>query len=61
LTEPGELLKVVAPWLTDFGNWIFGALIGLDLVILGAIRPQLHLHGLIKSRGSAQLSQRPGS
>jgi hypothetical protein len=37
LTEPGELLKAVAPWLTDFGSWIFGALIGFDLVILGAI------------------------
>ena len=36
-SRPGELLNLVAPWLTDFGNWIFGALIGFNLVILGAI------------------------
>ena len=31
-----EFLAVAAPWLADFGSWIFGALIALNLVILGA-------------------------
>ena len=32
-----EFLEGVGPWLTELGNWIFGGLIGFNLVILGAV------------------------
>ena len=35
--DDNGLLATLAPWLTDFGNWIFGALIAFDLVVLGAV------------------------
>ena len=38
-TEVGlaQVLSGLAPWLVELGNWIFGALIGFNLVILGAV------------------------
>ena len=31
------LVERITPWLLDLGNWIFGALIAFNLVILGAL------------------------
>jgi hypothetical protein len=38
-TEAGlvKLVERIAPWLLDLGNWIFGALIAFDLLILSAL------------------------
>jgi hypothetical protein len=33
----GKLVEMITPWLLDLGNWIFGALIAFNLVILGAL------------------------
>ena len=33
----GKLVERITPWLLDLGNWIFGALIAFNLVILGAL------------------------
>lgn len=32
-----NLLETITPWLLDLGNWIFGALIALNILILGAL------------------------
>ena len=32
-----QLLDSVTPWLLDLGSWTFGALIALNLVVLGAL------------------------
>ena len=38
-TEAGlvKLVERITPWLLDLGNWIFGALIAFDLLILSAL------------------------
>jgi hypothetical protein len=38
-TEAGlvKLVDRITPWLLDLGNWIFGALIAFDLLILSAL------------------------
>lgn len=33
----GRVLDAIAPWLLELGSWIFGALIALDLLIVGAL------------------------
>jgi hypothetical protein len=33
----GKLVEMITPWLLDLGNWIFGALIAFNLVIVGAL------------------------
>jgi hypothetical protein len=37
LTAFRKLVERITPWLLDLGNWIFGALIAFNLVILGAL------------------------
>ena len=37
VTALGSVLERITPWLLDLGNWIFGALIAFNLVILGAL------------------------
>ena|SRR5437879_142802 len=32
-----KLLERLTPWLLDLGNWIFGALIAFNLLVLGAL------------------------
>lgn len=32
-----QLFDVITPWLMDLGNWIFGALIAFNLLILGVV------------------------
>lgn len=32
-----QLFDVITPWLLDLGNWIFGALIAFNLLILGVV------------------------
>lgn len=41
-SDPGivglkNLIERIGPWLLDLGNWIFGALIAFNLLILGAL------------------------
>lgn len=33
----GAVLERITPWLLDLGNWIFGGLIALNLLILGSL------------------------
>ena len=33
----GAILERVTPWLLDLGNWVFGGLIALNLLILGSL------------------------
>ena len=33
----GTLVERITPWLLDLGNWVYGALIAFNLVILGAL------------------------
>ncbi len=33
----GMVVERITPWLLDLGNWIFGALIAFNLLILGAL------------------------
>lgn len=33
----GRLVEQITPWLLDLGSWIFGALIAVNLIILGAL------------------------
>ena len=36
-TGMGLIFDQVAPWLLDLGNWIFGALIAFNLLLLGVV------------------------
>ncbi|HET9780680.1 MAG TPA: hypothetical protein VFR33_02790 [Candidatus Dormibacteraeota bacterium] len=33
----GRLFDAIAPWLFELGNWIFGGLIAVSLIVLGAL------------------------
>jgi hypothetical protein len=33
----GELVERIAPWFFDFGSWVFGGLIGFNLLLLGPL------------------------
>lgn len=33
----GRVVEQITPWLLDLGSWIFGALIAVNLIILGAL------------------------
>lgn len=35
----GKLVERITPWLLDLGSWIFGGLIGFNLLILAALIP----------------------
>ena len=35
----GTLAEKTAPWLADFGSWIFGGLIGFTLLVMAALIP----------------------
>src|SRR5262245_353393 len=32
-----ELFERIAPWFFDFGSWVFGGLIGFNLLLLGPL------------------------
>ncbi len=33
----GELAETIAPWFFEFGSWVFGGLIGYNLLIMGSL------------------------
>lgn len=33
----GEVAEITAPWFFEFGSWIFGGLIGFNLLIMGSL------------------------
>lgn len=33
----GELAETIAPWFFEFGSWVFGGLIGFNLLIMGSL------------------------
>jgi hypothetical protein len=33
----GELAETIAPWFFEFGSWVFGGLIGFNLLIIGPL------------------------
>lgn len=33
----GELAEIIAPWFFEFGSWVFGGLLGFNLLIIGSL------------------------
>ena len=56
-----QLLDGIAPWLIDLGNWIFGGLIGFNVVILGAVLTIVPIDGAVKISTAASALALPPS
>ena len=57
-----QVLSGIAPWLVELGNWIFGALIGFNLVILGAVLTIVPVDSAVKvATAAAALALPPGA